>query len=43
MADIKIKDLYTMDETIAKDFVSKFEYPTPVHDKPKELGKLCLY
>ena len=27
MADIKIKDLYTLDETIAKDFLSKFEYP----------------
>ena len=27
MADIKIKDLYTLDETIAKDFLSNFEYP----------------
>ena len=27
MADIKIKDLYTLDETIAKEFLEKFEYP----------------
>jgi len=27
MADIKIKDLYTLDETIAKEFLERFEYP----------------
>ncbi len=27
MADIKIKDLYTLDETIAKEFLEKYEYP----------------
>ena len=27
MADIKIKDLYTLDETIAKVFLEKYEYP----------------
>ena len=27
MTDIKIKDLYTLDETIAKEFLEKFEYP----------------
>ena len=27
MAEIRIKDLYTLDETIAKDFLAKFEYP----------------
>ena len=27
MADIKIKDLYTLDETIAKELLEKFEYP----------------
>lgn len=27
MADIKIKDLYTLDETIAKEFLERYEYP----------------
>jgi NDP-sugar pyrophosphorylase family protein len=27
MADIKIKDLYTLDETMAKEFLEGFEYP----------------
>ena len=27
MANIKIKDLYTLDETIAKEFLERFEYP----------------
>ena len=27
MADIRIKDLYDLNETIAKDFLEKYEYP----------------
>ena len=36
MEQVKIKNLYTLDETIAKDFLSQFEYPWEALPKIKD-------
>jgi NDP-sugar pyrophosphorylase family protein len=36
MENIKIKDMYSLDETIAKDFLEKFDYPWEVLPHIKE-------
>ena len=45
MENIKIRDMYSLEETIAKDLLEKFEYPWEVlpHIKEYMIKKVMIY